>query len=402
VFFIVRFGDHGDEAAVRHIVGQDVETITAGGFLRRGSGLASQEEKIREWCQLKGYTLLTLFSDEGESAYNDDISKRPKFAALLSRLPNIRPDVVVVFSLDRWARSTVVASRRSVCSPTFRSALLQSRSPCGTSDPASRLILSLLANFAEYSSASTGQHVKRVADLKFEKGVHRGSIPFGYRSDPGSSRLDPRPPVPDDQDFSALVELFQRALTGTETCQMLADWLNRQGFATRNRKPTALEAEQSLAAKPRRFTADSVRGILTNPFYAGFVVRQRRTRRGTPSGKPEVKPGVHRGAVSEEEFDRVQSILRSHYKAPRSKSPKFRPYLAKDLLRCYSCGEKAWCHHIKGINYYQESSASRGISCEAAGRYWPAPAIDRQIENLVKPVALPEEWKRACPGIGKR
>jgi hypothetical protein len=199
---------------------------------------------------------------------------------------------VVVFSLDRWARSTVVASRRSVCSPTFRSALLQSRSPCGTSDPASRLILSLLANFAEYSSASTGQHVKRVADLKFEKGVHRGSIPFGYRSDPGSSRLDPRPPVPDDQDFSALVELFQRALTGTETCQMLADWLNRQGFATRNRKPTALEAEQSLAAKPRRFTADSVRGILTNPFYAGFVVRQRRTRRGTPSGKPEVKPGV--------------------------------------------------------------------------------------------------------------
>ena len=51
-----------------------------------GLSLASQEQKIREWCQLKGYTLLTVFSDEGESAYNDDISKRPQFAALLSRL----------------------------------------------------------------------------------------------------------------------------------------------------------------------------------------------------------------------------------------------------------------------------------------------------------------------------
>jgi len=322
---------------------------TALGYLRvssdeqvEGLSLASQEQKIREWCELKGYTMLTVFSDGGESAYNDDISKRPQFAALLGRLTDIRPDVVVVFSLDRWARSTVVSSQ------TFRLlADLQigfasvMESMWDFSDPASRLILGLLANFAEYSSASTGQHVRRVADLKFEKGVHRGSIPFGYRSDPDSSRLDPRPPVPDDREFPVVVELFRRTLTGTETCQSLANWLNRQGFSTRNRKPTALETEQSLAAKPRKFTADSVRGILSNPFYAGFVVRQRRTRRGTPSNEPERRPSLHRAAVSEEEFNRVQSVLRSHYKAPRSNSPKFRPYLAKDLIRCYSCGEKA-------------------------------------------------------------
>jgi site-specific DNA recombinase len=359
-----------------------------------GLSLASQEQKIREWCDLKGYALLAVFADEGESAYNDDVSKRPQFAALLSRLPDIKPDVVVVFSLDRWARSTVVSSQ------TFRLlADLQigfasvTESMWDFSDPASRLILGLLANFAEYSSASTGQHVRRVADLKFEKGVHRGSVPFGYRADPVSTRLEPRPPLPDEREFAAVVELFQRALTGTETCQTLANWLNRQAFATRNRKPTALEAEQGQPGKPRRFTADSVRGILTNPFYVGFVVRQRRTRRGTPSGEPELKRGLHLGAASEEEFNRVKSILRSHYKAPRSKSPKFRPYLGKDLIRCFSCGEKAWCHHIKGINYYQESSASRGISCEAVGRYWPTPVIDHQIEEVVRPVEMAQEWK---------
>lgn len=76
--------------------------------------------------------------------------------------------------------------------------------------------------------------------------------------------------------------MFQRALVGTETCQSLANWLNGQGFTTRNRKKTALEEQRGGAAKPRKFTADGVRGILTNPFYAGFIVRERRTRAGTP------------------------------------------------------------------------------------------------------------------------
>ena len=89
----------------------------------------------------------------------------------------------------------------------------------------------------------------------------------------------------------------------------------------------------------------------------------------------------------------MQSILRSRYKAPRSNSRKLRPYLAKDILRCFMCGEKAWCHHIKGLSYYQESSAQRGVNCDAAGRYWPTAIIDHQIEEIVRPIELPQDWK---------
>jgi len=381
-------------------VSQRKEKKTAVGYLRvssydqvEGLSLSSQESKIREWCAARGFEIVAMFRDEGESAYNDDVSRRRGFAALLGRLPDLRPDVVVVFSLDRWARSTVVSSQ------TFRLlADLQigfasvTESMWDFSEPSSRLVLGFLAAFAEYSSASTAQHVRRVADLKFESGIHRGSIPFGYRADPESTRANPRPPLPDVREFSAVVELFRRALSGTETCQPLANWLNRQGFTTRNRMRTALEEQRGEAAKPRRFTADSVEGILKNPFYTGFIVRQRRTKRGAPSAR-ELGRGLHRPAVSEEEFNRVQSIIRSHYRAPRSNSPKLRPYVGKGLIRCYSCGEKAWCHHIKGVSYYQESSASRGISCQAAGRYWPTLVIDRQIEQIVKPVELPQRWK---------
>lgn len=359
-----------------------------------GLSMESQEGKIREWCERKGFDVVATFRDEGESAYTDDIAKRPGFRDLLDRLPVLMPAVVVVFSLDRWARSLVVASesfrRMSALGIGFASV---TESEFDLSNPSSGFMLNMFASFAQYGSAMTAQHVRRVADLKFEKGIHRGSIPFGYRADPASTRGDPHPPIPDEREFPAVVELFRRALTGAYSCRELASWLNRSGFRTRNRKKSALEEASGEGPKPRKFTDDSVQGILTNPFYAGFVVRQRRSKNRTATSR-ELREGAHRSAVSPEEFNRVQSILRARYRAPRSASNKLRPYLAKGLLRCMTCGEKAWCQQIKGWDYYRESSASRGIACTRAGRYWPAPSIDHQIETLVKPMELPLSWQQ--------
>jgi site-specific DNA recombinase len=359
-----------------------------------GLSLESQEDEVREWCERKGFELIATFRDEGESAYTDDIEKRPGFRDLIDRLPVLMPAAVVVFSLDRWARSLVVASesfrRMSALGIGFASV---TESEFDLSNPASGFMLNMLASFAQYGSAMTAQHVRRVCDLKFARGIHRGSIPFGYRTDPASTRGDPRPPIPDEREFSAVVELFQRALTAAYSCQQLASWLNRTGFRTRNRKKSALEAMTGQGPKPRKFTDDSVQGILTNPFYAGFVVNQRRSKNGTSRSR-ELGEGVHRPAVSPEEFNRVQSILRARHRAPRSASNKLRPYLAKGFLRCMTCGEKAWCQHIKGRDYYRESSAFRGIGCTSAGRYWPAPSIDHQIEVLVRPIELPESWQQ--------
>jgi site-specific DNA recombinase len=382
-------------------VSQPSERKTAVGYVRvssdeqaEGLSLESQESKIREWCDRKDFGLIATFRDEGESAYTDDIAKRPGFRDLLDRLPVLMPTVVVVFSLDRWARSLVVASesfrRMSALGIGFASV---TETEFDLSNPASGFMLNMLASFAQYGSAMTAQHVRRVADLKFERGIHRGSIPFGYRADAESTRADPRPPVPDEREFAAVIELFQRALTGAYSCRALASWLNMSGFTTRNRKKSVLDEIQGEGPKPRRFTDDSVQGILTNPFYAGFVVRQRRSKNGTPMSR-ELRQGTHRPAVSPEQFNRVQSILRARFRAPRSNSDKLRPYLAKGLLRCMTCGEKAWSQHIKGLDYYRESSPFRGIACSRTGRYWSAPAIDHQIETLVRPMELPLSWQQ--------
>lgn len=104
---------------------------------------------------------------------------------------------VVVVSLDRSAHSLVVASesfkRMSALGIGFVSV---TETELDLSNPARGFMLNLPASFAQYGFAMTAQHVRRIADLKFEKGVHRGSIPFGYKADPESTRADPRPPTP--------------------------------------------------------------------------------------------------------------------------------------------------------------------------------------------------------------
>ena len=139
---------------------------------------------------------------------------------------------------------------------------------------------------------------------------------------------------------------------------------------------------------PRRFTDDSVQGILTNPFYVGFCCQAGPNQAGDSHVKGAssrcTSAGCVSGGIQQGPIDSPCPL-----QSPRSVSSKLRPYLVKGLLRCATCGEKVWCQHIKSLNYYRESSASRGIACVRAGRYWPAPAVDHQIDGLVKPLELP-------------
>lgn len=345
-----------------------------------GLSIESQVEKIRELCEQRGYSV-EIFKDEGRSAFTDEVSKRPGFKKLLEEIPRRQPAAVVTYSLDRWSRSNIVAAESFRVLGAYGVRFISvTESDFDLDNPASTLILTVLSSFARYSSAMTAQHVQRVNDSKWERGIHRGSVPFGYVAHPEYSRGNPLAPVPDPAEFPVVEALFERARTGFYSCQELANWLNAQGFRTRNRKKSTLEEATGASASPRLFTDDTVRGMLRNPFYAGYVVKQSRTRSGSATTE-ERREGKHRAAVSPEDFNAIQSILSARYKTPRSNTKKLRPYLLKGLLYCFVCGERVYSQFINRQSYYRESSPYRGIVCTDAGQYWPAKAIDRRSRN---------------------
>ena len=76
----------------------------------QGYSLEAQETGIRRWCESNGYDLIRIFAEEGRSAHVDDIKKRPVFKRMLDAAGRHEADIVVVHTLDRWARKLSVQS----------------------------------------------------------------------------------------------------------------------------------------------------------------------------------------------------------------------------------------------------------------------------------------------------
>ena len=99
-------------------------------------------------------------------------SKRPQLEALLVQLQ--KGDVVMVYKLDRFARSLVdllgIISRIEAAGATFRS-ITES---IDTSSPAGRMMLAMLGAFAEFERGMIRERSMAGQQAAMERGIHCG------------------------------------------------------------------------------------------------------------------------------------------------------------------------------------------------------------------------------------
>ena len=69
---------------------------------REGFSLKEQEERLKEFCQFKRYSIYKVYKDAGISAKND---KRPAYQEMMNDVRNKNINVIVAFKLDRLTRS---------------------------------------------------------------------------------------------------------------------------------------------------------------------------------------------------------------------------------------------------------------------------------------------------------
>lgn len=274
-------------------------------------------------------------------------------------------EYVVVHTLDRWSRNLKVTLDSFAILAKHGVSLVSITEQIDYSTPQGKLFTQMLGSFAEYFSESLATHVRKGQSQHAEEGRHLGGIPFGYEScwqtkdATRQKRCEPEHPggvhvVSDEAD--AVRELFMRYSVGMTTTTRLAAWLNERGFRTRNTK-ILTGAEGEPLAGPRLFTGASVRNILHNPFYAGFI-RHAGLR----------KPGAHEAIVTSELFEGVQAILRKNSGRSETLSGRSsRTYLLKGLIRCAYCGFPLWAQTYKnGSSYYREQYGTRSFgTCPA-------------------------------------
>jgi len=113
--------------------------------------------------------------------------------------------------------------------------------------------------FDEYYSVSLSFWTRSGPREKVRQGYLVGSLPWGYRRDPETGAV-----TPDPERGPLVSEMFERYATGHESDRTIAAWLNAKG---------------ARSARGRPFGKDTVREMLCNAAYAGYVTGLRSTDR---------------------------------------------------------------------------------------------------------------------------
>ncbi len=141
--------------------------------------LEAQKTEIRRWCEREGDELVGFYADEGVSAYKDGIDYRRALVALLKDAALGKFDVVVVHTLDHWARNVGVqrdALRRLGEAKVGFASVTEG---FDYSTPAGKMVLTSIGSASEFFSGMLGIHVGKAQRHRAEQGLVVARCPSG-------------------------------------------------------------------------------------------------------------------------------------------------------------------------------------------------------------------------------
>ena len=346
--------------------------------------IQQQVERLQAHLAQEGQRLTEddIFRDDG---YSGASLNRPGLDQLRDRVSRACLERVLITSPDRLARRFVHQMliieefERAGCEIQFLDRPM-------SQDPHDQLLLQIRGAVAEYERVLIAERMRRGRQLKLRSGtlLPWTTPPYGYRlasdrpRDPAGVRIE-------SIEGALVQELFVRYLEPQGTLLGLAKYLLELGIAS--------------PLGNARWSAASLRGILTNPAYTGklCVGRRRsrppRTRRSAthPLGKPargaDFTPpdewtlvGSIPALVTEEIYDQVQKKLALNMKQA-ARNNKSHSYLLRALVSCGACQAACISRTTNGgRSYYACRCLAQplysGHDKRCRSRYIPADQLD--------------------------
>jgi len=241
--------------------------------------IEQQVDRLQEHLKAEGQALSDnqIFRDDG---YSGASLNRPGLDQLRDQVKRACFERVLITSPDRLARRFVHQIllieewERTGCQVEFLDRPM-------SQDPHDQLLLQIRGAVAEYERVLIAERMRRGRQLKLRSGTLLPWTlpPYGYRSSPDCPR-DPSGVRIETVEAASVQELFARYLEPRGTLLNLAKYL--------------LDLQLPSPRGNPRWSAASLRGILTNPAYTGKLYIGRRksrpayTRRSAthPLGRP--------------------------------------------------------------------------------------------------------------------
>ena len=246
---------------------------------KEGYSLAAQERALRKYCLDKNYSVYSLYADEGISG--KDMIHRPAIQKLMKDAEEKKFDIVLFWALSRFTRS-VSDLYQTVSKLTHLSiGLVSYTESFDTSTPFGRAAIGILGVFAQLERELTSERVSVALDEKFKQSKYAPSFLKGYLRKNDKLKI-----IKNEADC---VQLCFDTYIQTKNLSETARILNRAGYRGKRGK---------------EFSANSVKVILKNKTYAGYI-----------KYLENEKSGLHKSIISIRTFNKVQKILEQKHRS---------------------------------------------------------------------------------------
>jgi len=211
-----------------------------------GTSLTTQEEQGRSYCRARGWDVVNVFVDEGESGAK---SSRPALDRMMGDARDRAFDVVVVAKLDRFGRSQAhtVVLLSDLAESGVR--LVSVDESYDETTPSGRLTRNVLMSIAEFERERIAQRMTEGRWQATTDGFWGGGkAPYGYRV--VRREGDRRSTLEVDPNEAAMLTFCtDRIIDDGLTCGQIAKLLNEAG-------------DEFAPRRARRWTAPLLRGVL--------------------------------------------------------------------------------------------------------------------------------------------
>lgn len=266
--------------------------------------IEGQLRVCREFCNRYNIRIVEIYTDRATSA-SKDIEKRVSFLKMIKDSEKGNFDAVIVYKLDRFARSRYDSA-------TYKYRLrkngvqLISATENISNDPEGIILESVLEGMAEFYSAELSQKIHRgLRESAYKHNSIGGQIPLGYKTE--GKKL-----VIDEETAPIVREAFEMYAEGHSVADICRTF-NAKGYKT---------------SKGTRFGKSSFSKIFRNEKYIGvYQFHDYRAEDAIPA------------LIDRKTFNLVQARLKAVGKAPGQFKAKH-IYLLSGKLYCGHCGCK--------------------------------------------------------------
>ena len=292
-----------------------------------GYSLGEQERLGIEWCNRQGFANWKVYADRGISG--SKTKNRPGILELINDVQSNKIAKVVVWKTNRLARNLLNQLEIAKEFEQYDVSLISLTESIDTSTPTGKMMLSMLGMIGEMERDTIAQNVAMGMKARAREGKWNGGKVLGYDLiETGTLNKKGRTEkgLKINESEAEIVKLIFDLYKSGKGYKAIANEVNHSGYRSK---------------KGNQFAISTIREILLNPVYHGFIrynvrVNWNEKRRRNKNPDPIIVEGYHEAIIDDDTWNIVQERLSNTTGKPQK--VHIGSYPLTGILKCPLCG----------------------------------------------------------------